>query len=239
MTAERKSQVNIGRGRGAAFTLIELLVVLAIIGLILALSIPNFRGMGEGTAMSGAVRQMMNDLAFARQQAIATRSTVAVVFLSPDVQALDPNTFPGQEDHRGHRTYLTEWRTLPEKIFIAESMFTESAPPFGTGFFVNKFPFPAVTNGAIDLPYIAFNPQGQCVRIVDSATGSWSADGDITDHVKLARGSILYARDSSGALTSFNVQEVPPNNSITSSNVIRIDWLTGRAEYVRADVQLQ
>src|SRR3954447_3489370 len=86
MTSIRSSLRLARSAKDRAFTLIELIVVLAIIGLILALSLPHFRGMNEGRSMEGAVRQLLDDLAYARQTAIATRSTVALVFISPDIQ---------------------------------------------------------------------------------------------------------------------------------------------------------
>ena len=46
----------------------------------------------------------------------------------------------------------------------------------------------------------------------------------------------MYTKDAKGALASWTVQEIPPNNSVNSSNVIHIDWLTGRAKIERADV---
>ena len=76
------------------------------------------------------------------------------------------------------------------------------------------------------LPYIAFNYLGQLTNGIDEA-------------IPLARGSIFYARDGNGHFIQGNpdVQENPPGNSISVSNVIHIDWLTGRAHIERLEIQ--
>lgn len=74
-----------GDRRRQGFTLAELLVTLAIIGLLAGLVLPSMVGFGKSNAMISASRQLLDDAAFARQQAISTRSTVYMVFVSPDV----------------------------------------------------------------------------------------------------------------------------------------------------------
>jgi prepilin-type N-terminal cleavage/methylation domain-containing protein len=69
----------------AAFTLIELLVVIAIIGVLAAVGIPSLKGMRQQDTMSAATRQLMDDIALARQRAINSRSTVYMIFVPPTV----------------------------------------------------------------------------------------------------------------------------------------------------------
>ncbi len=253
--------------RARAFTLVEMLVVLAIIGLILALSLPNIRSMSEGRTMEGAARQLLDDLAYARQHAIANRSTVVVLFLSPEVQdaaVIDPfdsfysaperdnilqlqagalNTYSifamrsaGEQPGRGTQRYLTEWRTLPDKVFLPEAAFTGT---LSNGFFgINanslQFPYPTGRSGrAMALPYVAFTSMGRCLPVDGNGTPKTDAPRDV--FIPLAGGSILYTRDATnGALATWSAQEVPVGNS--TNNVIHIDWLTGRARLERPDV---
>jgi prepilin-type N-terminal cleavage/methylation domain-containing protein len=134
--------------RSAAFTLVELLVVMAIIGVLAAIGLPAMRGIGAGNDVSAAIRQLMDDLSYARLKAMNERSTVYVVFASP--QMLQPVTpwsaeqrkeiaryanlqftsyalfikrslgdQPGAENPR----YITDWRTLPQGTFIPTNKF--------------------------------------------------------------------------------------------------------------------
>jgi prepilin-type N-terminal cleavage/methylation domain-containing protein len=70
-------------GRLRAFTLLELMMVIAIIGFIAALTLPHVAGFGQANSMSAATRQMLDDVALARQRAMVNRSTVYMVFLPP------------------------------------------------------------------------------------------------------------------------------------------------------------
>src|SRR3982751_4920729 len=74
----RKSSVS-------AFTLLELLVVIGIIGLLAAIAAPALKGLGSSNEIAAANRQLTDDLSFARLRAINDRTTVYVVFASPDI----------------------------------------------------------------------------------------------------------------------------------------------------------
>jgi len=66
-----------------AFTLVELLVVIAIIGILAASSMPAIRSLMQSNTIASANRQILDDLALARQSAISGRRTVYMVFVPP------------------------------------------------------------------------------------------------------------------------------------------------------------
>ena len=66
--------------RHSAFTMIEMLVVIAIIGILAAVSLPTISQWGKGNVMLASTRQMLDDVARARQYAISQRTTVYMVF---------------------------------------------------------------------------------------------------------------------------------------------------------------
>ena len=232
----------------SAFTLVEMLVVLGIIGMVLAIALPNMRS-HEGRDLDAGVRQLLSDLSLARARAINGRSTVLVAFIPPEINSLSPTGANGDQikqlqagiytqyalytprrtgDQPGqfNARYLTEWRSLPKKVFIATNAFA--------GMDSSSFPFPTEGTNAptLTMPCVAFNYEGRpCL-----------ANGDVPQvpydvHIPLARGSIMYSRDAAGNVLGFSVQEVPPGNSLTASNHIVIDQMTGRARLVRQEVQ--
>jgi prepilin-type N-terminal cleavage/methylation domain-containing protein len=65
----------------AGFTLIELLVVISIMGILAALSVPALKNLGKSNINVSAARQMLDDVARARQFAISQHTTVYMVFV--------------------------------------------------------------------------------------------------------------------------------------------------------------
>jgi prepilin-type N-terminal cleavage/methylation domain-containing protein len=66
--------------RSLAFTLLELLTVIAILGILAALSLPVLKNF-QPNYRATATRQLLDDLARARQLAISERTTVLMVFV--------------------------------------------------------------------------------------------------------------------------------------------------------------
>lgn len=270
-----------------AFTLIELLMVIGIIALLAALGIPAIKGLTNSNKSAGAVRQLADDLKFARSKAIAERTTVYVVFVPTNFTGLalsDPtNSTPadlalknrnaklieklldqkytgyalyaerrvGDQPGRPSSKYLTSWRSLPEGSFVAARDFARVAsaaawkalPVVSRPLPYGQFPFPSDTQDCpyFDMPYIAFNYLGQLVvPFYKVANGPLQPmPGNPEDLVvNLAQGSIIYSRDSNGALineavppamfTPADVLETPLGNS--SNLWVRVNWLTGKPE---------
>lgn len=69
------------RRRASAFTLIELLVVIGIIGILAATAVPAIRSLTSSNTVVAGHRQILGDLAYARQLAISSRQTVYFVLL--------------------------------------------------------------------------------------------------------------------------------------------------------------
>jgi hypothetical protein len=144
----------------------------------------------------------------------------------------------GEQPGRATPRYLSDWRSLPNGMFIAQAMFVPSPASFPMAL---GFPFPVATNypaPALSLPYIAFDYQGQLVTIAGSFTRTLPLPGGMD--IPLAHGSVFYARGADGNFINqpADVQENPPGNSTNSlMNVIHIDGITGQPKIVRQEVQ--
>lgn len=74
----RRGQTKAGQ---QAFTLIEMLTVISIIGIIAALSVPVIKNFGQANVTVSATRQLLDAVGYARQLAMADRTTVYMVFV--------------------------------------------------------------------------------------------------------------------------------------------------------------
>ncbi len=252
------------------FSLIELLVVMAIIGILAVIGLPALRGLGGSNDIAAAHRQIMDDLSYARFKAINERTTVYVVFVSQDIltpvynnqqklevakhadlqftsYALFTRHSLGDQPGPGNPRYITEWRTLPEGVFIYTNKFNlqgAGAPdairaaiplpqrPFS---YVN-IPFPTTAGKIIKMPVIAFDYQGRLVSF-DSNGNQRQVTEDMV--IPIVKGSIVYPQESRDKTkkTSLEAAELieTPKGNYTNNPVIRIDWLTGRARSIKPE----
>ena len=238
---------------GAAFTLLELLVVIAIIGILAAIGLPAIKSFTKSNATISATRQLLDDIALARQRAISSRSEVDMVFVSPQVTTLAVDTLSlddrkaatnlfggqfisyalfarrqvGEQPGRSTPRYVTSWRTLPEGTFIAAYKFGKFAINGVAPFLRTNFPVPSVTGQQnFQFPYVGFDYQGRLISGRDEI-------------IPLARGSVFPMRDAAGQFVPgpAEVVETPPGNATNVFNHVRIDWLTGRARVERLEVK--
>lgn len=109
-------------GRGArGFTLIELLMVLGIIALILAVALPFFQGIGQGSKLDSATTQLRFAMMQARQFAITRRERVFIVF------PINDGAFAAQGiSNLAYRAYavcttngfIRDWAFLPQNLYF-------------------------------------------------------------------------------------------------------------------------
>lgn len=72
------------RVKSPGFTLIEVLVVLGIMGVLLAVGIPNYLDRASDQRTLAAARQLAADLRVAQREAVAQRMPVTVTFAASD-----------------------------------------------------------------------------------------------------------------------------------------------------------
>jgi len=276
MKEMRRFPARGGQGRALsrlqlAFTLIELLVVITIIGIVAAISVPAIKNFNKADADAAATRQLLDDIARARQFAISHRSTVYMTFVPSDFWTLPGfnfNSFTleqktiisnllarqmigynfislrdvGDQLGQPFPKYLSEWRSLPEGMFICTNKFMRSSdtlvmydpfnpprPGYPTittysvrGFDTNIVPFPTADSPIyLNFPCLTFNSNGQLV----------SNDQREEEIIPLARGKAILSLDANKRpfFSRPTLEENPPGNSTNAYTLIVVDSLTGRA----------
>jgi type II secretory pathway pseudopilin PulG len=242
-----------------------MLVVVALIVALAAIALPSVQGLSHTNVMAAATQQLMDDIALARQTAINNHTTVYMLFVPTNVYFMDQTVTAthkldgkayvsyalysdrsvGSQPGQGHPQYLTEWKTLPEGVFIAPSKydFTEVGIVDEDRPFLAKPPgiqFPVVastTTTTFPIPCLAFDYTGTLVN--PAATGQPPTTRDQV--IPLTRGSIFFHRlgNSESGTPVADIVLAPPGNgnSETNFNRIRVNWLTGRCRVERPAFQ--
>jgi len=245
-----------------AFSLIELLVVIGIIAAVSVISVPVIRGLGQSNVMTSGTQQLLDDLMLARHKAMVGRTPVHVVFVPPSVNQDPPGGLTAREqkvwerirggayttyalyaertlgDQPGHRNdrYITDWRTLPEGVFVAEYEYAnpgttfDTTDPFQRPFARKNYPFPTEQSTVErDLPHITFDQNGSLLQYNAAGNRVYKQE-----YIWMAKGSVLVSRN--GTAVDIDVREVPLFNSISNYNRIRIDPVSGRARLERPEI---
>jgi MSHA pilin protein MshC len=168
----------------------------------------------------------------------------------------------GDQPGRPTPRYLSSWQALPDGAHITPEKFTPGARNSSypvmvitngsmvysvLGFqYTNNIPFPSdqvvayspyntfgnSTTAYVWLPYIAFNYLGQLVDGANNPTG-------VDEIIPLSKGGVMFSKnpDKSFGTNAPTVLETPAGNTTNSFDIVRVDWLTGRARAERLEVQ--
>jgi hypothetical protein len=136
-----------------------MLVVISIIGILVGIALPTINNLGRSDSVLASTRQMLDDVARARQYAISQRTTVYMVFCPSNFwtdvkygavsasaaekpkaeklygKQLNSYTFVtlrsvGEQPGKSSPLYLQSWKALPEGAIIANWKFAARLPAF-------------------------------------------------------------------------------------------------------------
>jgi hypothetical protein len=220
--------------------------------------------------VTSGTQQLVDDLMLARHKAMVNRTVVHVVFVPDSIRnpaasptqlsnrdkalwqrlrggayttyALYAERTLGDQPGQRHDRYITDWRTLPEGVFIAT--YEYDAPgnnfntrpaldrPFGTN--RTAIPFPSEESPVtLTMPTISFDENGRFFQYETGTNRRRYRD----EYIHMAKGSVLVARLPNGTV-ELDARERPPWNSTNNFNRIRLDALSGRAKLERPEIEV-
>lgn len=100
-----------------AFTLIEVVVFISIIGVLFLIGFPAFRAYKPSLELSGTVRELVSDIRYAEQLAVAEQVNHGILF------------FPAADKYqivRGAIEEVLEEKTFPQEVSFKEVTFTNN-----------------------------------------------------------------------------------------------------------------
>jgi len=229
-----------------AFTLIELLVVITILSILVALSVPALKSLNKSNVQVSAGRQLLDDIARARQLAMSQHTTVYMVFVpaiwnwsasfqTPATTNLLDKQFTGynflslrsvgDQPGQGSSQYLAEWKSLPDGMFIATNKFYSDTTIYDNSFTrsvpyaINQFNY---TN---NLPFpAATNSTGISLPYIAFNYLGQLVVNDTTpwprsyEYIPLAQGIVTYAANPVTKALQFAAPDVAENPPGNSTN---------------------
>lgn len=190
-----------------AFTLAELLVVIAVMGIVIAISIPAFQGIGRGAGMRAATVQVKTTLGLARQWAITHRQRTYVVFPTW-YSGMSSNSYKACRAYgvfavtdlaTGSGYYAKDWTFLPPGV-VFNTDGTLSATVFANSCLTNV-PFPSAGSPQRLMNVVAFKPDGAGGRVGDYRV--YLAEGGVV--VDTSTWTVAYDVQPTGVVRSVHV----------------------------------
>lgn len=157
------------------FTLTELMVVVGIMAIIIAITLPAFRGIGRGAGMRSAIVELKTTLSLARQWGITHRKKTCVVFVplytTPNnistnlykvYKAYNVFCVTGETNGNFYGYYVKDWTYMPPGV-VFDAVATPNQNVFANSCAVNV-PFPNSDSGRQSLRAVVFKTDGTTSR---------------------------------------------------------------------------
>ena len=247
-------------GSFGAFTLLELLVVITIIGILVSISLPALKGLGRTGTNTGAARQLLEDLRYARQIALRNRSDVYMVFSPSNIWDVIRNVDREKLPPRKKDPRLLSLTNMIEKQFSGYaivSMRTVGDQP-GVEHPNYLTEWKQLPKGMLIAPHKivqagrddkGFSTQLIPFPLADSSPAilpvvGFNARGQLKSNIDqvipLVMGNVLHERDSFGNYLSFDpdvlitggFSDIISEGQLKSKyhDQIRVNYITGRAQ---------